>query len=301
MDKDKTSKNTQAYDAIGDAEDRARFYHLVFEYSADAIFVLDSNGTIKFLNPTAEHLFDRPAEQLVGEKFAFLVNTAQRQEVDIVRPGKESRIAEIHAVETELHGEKLYVISLRDITEFVRLREELRALAFIDELTSLGNRRAFFLLAQQQLKLADRAKKSTFLLLVDLDDIAFIKNTHGHQQGERALIEASNIIKNTFRKSDIISRTGDDQFAILALEPNENSANIMAARLEKNLESFNNKGTLPFKLFMRMGISRYDPSNPSTIDELINLAEMVLKSNKRGEQKSALLWYISQKPPSQSD
>ena len=58
MDNYNKSKNMGHYDSLGDAEDRARFYHLIFEYSADAIFVLDNNGTIKFLNPTAEQLFE---------------------------------------------------------------------------------------------------------------------------------------------------------------------------------------------------------------------------------------------------
>ena len=81
-----------------------------------------------------------------------------------------------------------------------------------DELTGLYNRRGFITLAEQQLKIADRMKTSILLLFGDLDGMKFINDTFGHQEGNQALIDTTNILKDTFRGSDILARVGGDEF-----------------------------------------------------------------------------------------
>ncbi len=104
---------------------------------------------------------------MTGQLFRFRVYRDQPREIEIVRPGKDTRVAEMRTVKTQLPSGELFVSSLHDITELVRLREELRAVAFIDELTGLCNRQGFFTLAHQQLKIASRTRKWLFLLLAE--------------------------------------------------------------------------------------------------------------------------------------
>src|SRR4030042_6598615 len=84
--------------------------------------------------------------------------------------------------------------------------EALLALSLTDELTGLYNRRRFFVLTEQYLKLAVRTKKKPLLLFIDIDNLKWINDHFGHHGGDQALINFATILKKTFRESDIIAR-----------------------------------------------------------------------------------------------
>ena len=95
---------------------RASFHNIV-QKSADGILVVDQRGIIRFVNQTLESLLRRKAEELMGELFGFPIVTSEALEVDIIRRGGETGVAEMRTVETEWEGEIAYLASLRDITE----------------------------------------------------------------------------------------------------------------------------------------------------------------------------------------
>lgn len=266
---------------IRDAGERERFFRLVYENSADAIFAADSEGIVKFLNPAAEQLFDTPAEHLMGQPFRFRVYSDQPHEVEIVRPGKDTRIAEMRTIEAQLPGGALFVSSFHDITELVRFRDELRAVAFIDELTGLCNRQAFFTLAHQQLKIASRNQKWLFLLIANVNHMKWINDAFGHNKGDQVLAEVADILRQTFRSSDIIARIGGDEFAALALEAHYSSSHLMTTRLLKNLEDYNLKGKRLYNLSLSLGTAFYDPEHPCPIDDLLTRANTTMWAQKR--------------------
>ncbi|HDK16724.1 MAG TPA: PAS domain S-box protein, partial [Nitrospirae bacterium] len=92
---------------------------------------------------------------------------------------------------------------VRDFTKRHKLEEELRSLSLTDELTGLYNRRGFLTLSSQQLKIANRLNKGVLMLYADLDGMKWINDKFGHKEGDRALIETANILKQVFRESDI--------------------------------------------------------------------------------------------------
>ena len=94
----------------------------------------------------------------------------------------------------------------------VRAQEDLRTLTLVDEITGLYTRRGFLALVEQKFKIAGRLNRGVLLLLGDLDGLRGINDTLGYEEGDRALIEAANILKETFRESDIIARIGGDEF-----------------------------------------------------------------------------------------
>ncbi len=282
-----------------DADGDDGLLRLTFECSPTAILVFDKDGTLRLLNPTAERLFNRPSDQIIGQKIRLPIQVGEPKEVDISRPGKDTGIAEIRSNETIWQGETLYVSTLQDVTELVRLREELRALTFVDDLLGLFNRRGFFLLAQQQLKLANRTQKGFYLLFVNLDNLRSVNETSGNQAGDKLLLKAASILKNTFRKSDIIARFGEETFAILAIEAQSGSDDVMTTHLLSSIEKYNAKASPGRKLKVSTGVAYYDPGNPCSIDELIGHADMLLSGHKHGKQKSALLSYIEKNKCSQ--
>jgi diguanylate cyclase (GGDEF)-like protein len=163
--------------------------------------------------------------------------------------------------------------------EYKRTEEELLVLSLNDELTGLYNRRGFFTLAEQKLKAANRIKKGMLLLFADVDDLKVINDTFGHLEGDQALIDTANILKETFRESDIIARIGGDEFVILAIETSDSSAETLNIRLQANIKS-HNTNERRYKLSMRVGIVRHDFENRCTIAELLAQADKLMYEQK---------------------
>lgn len=176
--------------------------------------------------------------------------------------------------------------SMRYAIERHRLQVALCSLSLIDELTGLYNRRGFLTFTQQQLKIANRTKRGMFLFFADLDNMKWINDTFGHREGDMALIEAANIFKETFRESDIISRIGGDEFAVLAIEAQKSSEEIILTRLKETLDAHNAKGHYNYKLSMSIGISHFNPERPSSIDSLLAEADTMMYEHKRSKKEA---------------
>jgi len=180
---------------------------------------------------------------------------------------------------------RLLVRAMRYAIERHRLLAELQRMSFVDDLTGLRNRRGFFALAEQQVKLADRTKNGFLLPLVDLDGLKSINDAFGHREGDLALIETARALKETFRESDIIARIGGDEFAVIAIEAGRDSAEILRNRLSKNLEASNAGGSRRYTLSISLGIASYDPEHPCPIDELLAQADARLYEQKRSRPR----------------
>lgn len=103
----------------------SRFQRLINK-NADAIIVVNRSGTIRYVNPAAETLFNRYSEELIGTNFGFPMVHGESTEIDIFRKQKEKAIAEMRVVETEWENEPVYLASLRDISDRKRTEEALR-------------------------------------------------------------------------------------------------------------------------------------------------------------------------------
>ncbi|MBI2953370.1 MAG: diguanylate cyclase [Chloroflexi bacterium] len=179
----------------------------------------------------------------------------------------------------------LLVRSIRYAIERQRLLAELRALSLVDELTGLYNRRGFSILAQQQLKIADRTRRGMLLLFVDLDSLKMINDTLGHRQGDLVLKEAANILKATFRESDIIARIGGDEFTVLNIETPWSRAEAITAHLHEVVEAHNSLANGSCELSMSVGMAWYDPDQPCSIDELLARADASMYEQKRVKRR----------------
>ena len=185
----------------------------------------------------------------------------------------------------------LLVRTLNYAIERQQLRSELRTLLLTDELTSLYNRRGFFSLARQHLKLADRENREILLVFIDLDNLKGINDTLGHPAGDQALSGTADILKKTFRESDIIARLGGDEFAIIAMggyeeEEGKESAEIFSARLQKNLQHYNGEENRRYHLSLSVGMARRNPGCSCSVDNLLARADKLMyeqKQNKEGK------------------
>jgi two-component system cell cycle response regulator len=170
--------------------------------------------------------------------------------------------------------------------QHVKLQEKVRTMAVTDELTGLYNRRGFFSLAEKLLQLCKREKKGIFMLYTDLDGLKKINDTFGHKEGDMALIDIANILRNNYRESDIIARIGGDEFVVIPIGTTEDSAEIATSRLQKSIEIHNSEINRSYKLSLSFGIAYYDPENPCSIDELLVQGDKLMYEQKRHKQKS---------------
>lgn len=112
--------------------------------------------------------------------------------------------------------------------------QKLRELASTDVLTGLMNRRAFMEEAQRKFKLAKRYQRPLSLLMIDIDHFKRVNDTFGHQAGDQVLVEFGKIIKSCLRETDVFSRIGGEEFAIILPETNlEQTAELSERLLEK--------------------------------------------------------------------
>ena len=95
----------------------------IVEKLPDGIVILDDGGNICFCNPAAEELFGRNLRQLVGTEFGFPAVDGDAGEIEIIRPGGASVMAELRLVETEWDGEHVRLVSIRNVTDRKRAAE----------------------------------------------------------------------------------------------------------------------------------------------------------------------------------
>lgn len=105
-----------------------------------------------------------------------------------------------------------------DITERKHAEKQLQLLAHNDPLTGLPNRALFHDRLEHGLRLARRNQESMAVLFLDLDHFKEINDTLGHDMGDALLIEATNRILASVRKTDTVARMGGDEFTVIITE-----------------------------------------------------------------------------------
>jgi diguanylate cyclase (GGDEF)-like protein/PAS domain S-box-containing protein len=173
------------------------------------------------------------------------------------------------------------LVSGDDVSDYKKTECTLRDMTFIDELTGLYNRRGFLALARQHINISSRAQKDILLLFADLDGMKKINDELGHQQGDMALIDTANVLKKTFRESDIIARIGGDEFVVLAMGKGDGDVNILKERLAKNLQLHNESEGRPYKLSLSMGVTTYQNPAAHTVNVLMANADKLMYEQKK--------------------
>lgn len=160
-----------------------------------------------------------------------------------------------------------------------KLQDELRSLALIDDLTGLYNRRGFFTLAEHHLKLAERMYKNFYLIFSDIDNLKKINDDFGHLQGDLFLKKVAEILRYSFRDSDIIARIGGDEFVVLIPETTDYNAKSAITRLQENIKKYNKKEKK--NLSLSMGIANFHPNLKFSLQDLLDKADKHLYEEKK--------------------
>ena len=176
-------------------------------------------------------------------------------------------------------GLKKSEVSLR------RLSAELERLALTDELTGLRNRRGFFLLADQALRLARRTQARCLLLFADLDGLKQVNDTQGHAAGDALIVDAAQLLTGVFRESDVVARLGGDEFAVLAFVDDSETSVAVNKRLQSRIDAFNRQAGRAVPLSISFGIEELPDAHEVDLEALISKADHAMYGSKRERRR----------------
>ncbi|WP_335239288.1 sensor domain-containing diguanylate cyclase [Nostoc sp.] len=180
-------------------------------------------------------------------------------------------------------------IAQMELIQEVRNRKqaemEVRQLSLTDELTGLHNRRGFFLLAEQQLKIVHCMKVFCWVIFIDLDGLKLINDTLGHDMGDALIVDAAQLLKQSFPNPDIVARLGGDEFVVFISSYFQNADSIQVC-LQANIANFNQQQNRSYELSMSMGIERYSLESNMSLEELIAKSDELMYAHKRLKRQS---------------
>ena len=159
-------------------------------------------------------------------------------------------------------------------------------MSFKDELTDLYNRRGFLTLAKAHLKLARRKKMASLLLFADLDGLKEINDNHGHEEGDRALTAAAKILRQSFRDSDLVARTGGDEFTIFAFDIAQGNEEAIIKHLNDTMELYNSLNPHPYKVQLSVGSILIGPDHEMPLEKVLAQADKEMYLNKRNHRRT---------------
>ncbi len=119
-----------------------------------------------------------------------------------------------------------------------RAQEVRRAteLAAVDPLTGVCNRRGWAQAVEQEQARAARFGHPVSVLVADLDGLKTINDAHGHDHGDRAIVELASVLRRVCRPTDVVARLGGDEFAALVVEADLTAGQALVGRVREELE-----------------------------------------------------------------
>jgi diguanylate cyclase (GGDEF)-like protein/PAS domain S-box-containing protein len=163
--------------------------------------------------------------------------------------------------------------------------EKLESLSLSDPLTGLNNRRGFFSIGLQQMKIAKRLKKHNYLVFLDIDYLKEVNDSHGHAVGDMLLQGVAAILRGTLRESDVIGRIGGDEFAVLAMRSKGMGERSLLARIEEGVRAFRVRKYPRLRLSVSMGLVRVDPQKYQQLDDFLAHADFLMYQQKREKER----------------
>jgi diguanylate cyclase (GGDEF)-like protein/PAS domain S-box-containing protein len=213
--------------------------------STDLVVVLGTEGC-RYVSRSVTRMVDRGEAELLGDGFEALLHSEDLAAVRsasgcggppeivfrVLNSAGEWRHLEAHV--TDLRQERWVrgvVLNARDVTERIKLEEQLTHQAFHDSLTGLPNRSLFRDRLDQALARAKRSGEFIAVLLIDLDGFKQVNDSLGHDAGDQLLSEVARRFKHVVRESDTVARFGGDEFALLLECVTEREVVAFAQRL----------------------------------------------------------------------
>lgn len=284
----------------------------IIDVIPDPLFVKDEGHRWLLLNDAFCKFMGRDRKELIGKSdYDFFpqeqADVFWEKDNEVLLSGEENINEEVltdadhvdHIISTKKsvfidprNGSKYLVGVIRDYTDIrnaeVKLKKALKKLeefSYSDSLTQLANRRYLMTIADHQMRLAKRMGKDSLLIFIDIDNLKMINDQLGHDEGDRAIIETANILKETFRESDVIARIGGDEFVVLSIGVTEESGRSAIMRLNRKIDERNTHLNDLIKLSVSTGCSCSSQYSEISISELLACADREMYRQKLAKKR----------------
>ncbi len=149
---------------------------------------------------------------------------------DLGRTQRElaQRNAELEALKVKLEIKQ---------AELIAANARLDALATMDVLTGIANRRAFGARLESECARSKREHSPLSLIMLDVDHFKSLNDTYGHQAGDEILKLMGALLSSTSRTTDLVARYGGEEFAVILANADQTAAKEAAERLRGRIEA----------------------------------------------------------------
>lgn len=280
---------------------QARLSESVFRAAREGIMVTDPRGKILEVNPMFVEITGYSREAVLGRKPDFLASgTHDRGFFIRVREALSAHgfwsgeilnrhrdgsqfvaSVNISAVQGE-DGRLTHLVTLfSDITAQKRYQQQLEFSARHDPLTGLVNRLGLMEGLQQVLaESGGRRNRHVAVCFLDLDGFKPVNDTHGHETGDKALVEVALRLRAGLRSSDLIARLGGDEFALVM---QERQVEDFAPALERICHALAAPYRIDDKLIRMSASLGYTifPADPGSAETLLQHADSAMYAAKQ--------------------
>jgi diguanylate cyclase len=155
-----------------------------------------------------------------------------------------------------------------------------------DYLTGLANRPEFERAIDRAVAAAQRHKRRIAFMMIDLDNLKEINDTHGHHVGDEAIRVLAHELQRAVRATDTCGRLGGDEFGVAMPDADERHANEVGARVRASLEELNGISKAPAPIEFSIGVASWRPGmNWQSMYELADKALYVDKRRRHVHRK----------------
>ncbi|UCE88947.1 MAG: sensor domain-containing diguanylate cyclase [Pseudomonadota bacterium] len=248
----------------------------------DGVLVLDGAGQILYANTAGVRLLCRMAgiEGDVPEELN--VPAGNSATVTLADAAGCDMVLEVASRAVEWGGHAARLLYINDVTRHTSDYASLEQLVYNDHLTGLYNRRGLELVAEHHWAVAARDEQHVVAFFIDLDGLKQINDSRGHNAGDQAIAELSEVVCSVFRDADIKARIGGDEFVVLVNEDGANVVDNLLERIRHEVDDRNAYPARPYQLSISIGIGRHGPEESFNMAELLRVAD---KSMYRAKQQ----------------
>ncbi|MBF8271803.1 MAG: Sensor diguanylate cyclase [Magnetococcales bacterium] len=253
----------------------------------DGIIVTDGTQRVVLVNPSAERLLGKTADQIIADGWEKILDDPEYMLAMVKRQSRDipdlvvfnQRAMKIHTNTLLDAGQRAIGTSfmLRDVTEEKMLEDKLRHLAITDALTQLYNRRFMDESLIKEVKRSQRYNHFLGFMLFDVDHFKKFNDTYGHDQGDRVLRAIGAQIKEHFRKVDLACRFGGEEFCVILPDTDPRGTYVVAERFRRRIERMVVDG---LKVTVSVGIVILPACEVSKPEEMVKKADEALYDAK---------------------
>lgn len=181
------------------------------------------------------------------------------------------------------------IVVIIDITVRKTMEQELLDQATTDCLTGVDNRLAFVEKGQDEFSRALRYGRDFGLLLLDVDYFKQVNDQHGHLVGDRVLKCIASACKGALRETDMISRIGGEEFAVILIESDLKTSISVAERIQQRVKDLEiTIGDITVRVTVSIGIAVILPSD-QTLDDIFKRADDALYTAKNSGRNTIVI------------